>query len=291
MARGEKIDEFTLKLVRVLVFIDEDELKPALVVVADVAVRLQQAKPEREKIIKVHDIGGAFAGGEALGDVLDLRCELGEVLVFLRDGFRDRATGVQRLRENICEHVGFWKARGFHVDLSPGDAGLDEVIGVLAVHDREILAVTKEIRMTPQQPRSDGVKGAAPKRLQFVAEQVRDTAHHFARGFVGKGEEEYAIRRDPVFEQIRDSIGEGAGLARSGTGNDKRRSWRSGDGGMLLLVQFLGIVDLKIDRRMKRLQHVVARHGERLVSECKPRKENGGEEWGLISGKVKGLQG
>ena len=128
--------------------------------------------------------------------------------------------------------------------------------------------------MTPQQPRADGVKCSAPERLQFAAEQVSNAVHHFACGFVGEGQEENTIRRDAVFEQPGDAIGERASFAGARSRDDERRTGRGGDGGVLLLVEFLRVVDLEFDRRVKRLQHVVARHAGRLVGGIESRKKN-----------------
>ena len=65
---------------------------------------------------------------------------------------------------------------------------------------------------------------------------------------------------DALFEQVSDAVGEGAGLARAGPGNHESRAGQGGDGGVLLLIQFAGIIDLQLDGAVKRLKDIFARH-------------------------------
>ena len=99
---------------------------------------------------------------------------------------------------------------------------------------------------------------------QFLAEQIRDAAHHFAGGLVGEGQQQDAVGGDALFEQVRDAVGERAGLARAGAGNDEGRAGRRGDGGELLLVQLARVINLQMDGRMERFQNVLMRHGRQL---------------------------
>ncbi len=59
--RAEQIDEVALELVRVLVFVHENELEAALVTLAHVLVLLQELEPEREQIVEVHHVRGLLA--------------------------------------------------------------------------------------------------------------------------------------------------------------------------------------------------------------------------------------
>ena len=81
MPTGQQINEITLKLVRVLVFVHENELKSFLVMIADVGVFLEQSEPKCEEVIEIHRIRHAFAGGITFLQVGNGRGELGEVIV------------------------------------------------------------------------------------------------------------------------------------------------------------------------------------------------------------------
>jgi len=50
MPRREQVDEVALELVRVLVFIHEDELEPPLVMLPHLGLLLQQPQPLREQV-------------------------------------------------------------------------------------------------------------------------------------------------------------------------------------------------------------------------------------------------
>ena len=66
MPRGQQVNQVALELVRVLVFVHEDELEAALVMFAHVGVLLQQLEPEREQVVEIHRVRRALALGVTL---------------------------------------------------------------------------------------------------------------------------------------------------------------------------------------------------------------------------------
>ena len=102
------------------------------------------------------------------------------------------------------------------------------------------------------------MKRPAPKRREFVPEQIRDAPHHLTRGLVREREQEDAVGWNALFEQIGDAIGERARLARTRARDHERRAGRGGDGGALLFVKFARVVNLQVDGRLKGLQDVIA---------------------------------
>ncbi len=97
-----------------------------------------------------------------------------------------------------------------------------------------------------------------------MSEQIRDAAHHFAGGLVGERQQQDAVGGDALFEQVSDAIGERARLARAGAGDDERGAGRRGDGGELLRIEFVRVINLQMDGSMKRFQHIFARHGRQI---------------------------
>ena len=93
---------------------------------------------------------------------------------------------------------------------------------------------------------------------------VMDPLHHFAGRLVGEGEEEDAFRRDPVFEQPGDAVGEGARLARAGPGEHEAGSRTRGDRRQLLFVQLAGVVDPQVGGRLEGPKLVLTRHSRRV---------------------------
>ncbi len=79
MLRGEQVNQVALELVRILIFVHEDELKSALVMFAHFGIVLQQFQPQREQVVEVHRVRGTFAGDVTLLLVGNLLDELGEI--------------------------------------------------------------------------------------------------------------------------------------------------------------------------------------------------------------------
>ena len=261
----EQVNEVALEPVRVLVFVHEDELEAALVMFAHVRVLLQQPEPEREQVVEIHRVGCAFAGGVTLLHVSNLPGDFLEILELLLQHFRGGLVRVDRQRKDFAEHVGFWEMRAlFGFDAGIGDAGLDQIPRVIAVENREIALVAKQIGVLAQNPRANGMERAAPKRRQLPAQQIGDAPHHFAGGFVGEREQQNSVRRNTLLQQICDAIGKRARLAGTRAGDDERRAGRRGDGGKLLRIQFARVINLQIDFGTERFKHVIARHGAEL---------------------------
>ena len=162
--------------------------------------------------------------------------------------------------------------RPFGFDAGIGDAGLDQILRVVAVENREIAPVPEQVGVLAQNPRADGVKRAAPERRQLPAQQIGDAAHHFAGGLVGEREQQNSFRRDALFQQVGDAISERARLAGAGAGDDERRAGRRGNGGQLLRIQFARVINLQIDFGTERFKHVIARHGAELKGQTPARE-------------------
>ena len=180
MPPGEQVNQVALQPVGVLVFVHEDELEPALVMVAEVRVVLEQLEPEREEVVKIHPVGGPFAGGVALLQAGDFDGELREMAELPGHQFVGGFVRVGREGENLIQHVRLGKVLVLLVNFRVGHAGLDQVLRVVAVEDGEVAPEAEDVGVQPQNPRADGVKRAAPERAQVVAEQVGHAAHHRA---------------------------------------------------------------------------------------------------------------
>ena len=253
MARGEQINQVALQLVRVLILVHEDELKPPLKMFAHVGMVLQQPEPQHEQVVKIHAVRRALAGEITPVLVGNLLGERGEVTEFSLDQFRNRLMRVGRERKNFVQHIRLRKVFVLRVNLRIEQAGFDQILRVVAVENREIPLVAERLGVQPQNPRADAVKSSAPQRAQFVAEQVGNALHHFARRLVREREQQNAVGRNALFQKIRDAIRQRARLARTRAGDDERRTGRRGDGGELLLVEFARVVNVQPDFRRERL--------------------------------------
>ena len=180
------------------------------------------------------------------------------------DGGGDGFGNVEGHRDDVADDFGFWETGFCDFDFGVVDGGFDEVFGVFAIEDGEVAAEAEGIGVFAENAIADGMKCAAPERSEILAEDVVDAAHHLAGGFVGEGKEKNLLGRDTLFEEERDAIREGAGFAGTGAGDDEGGPGRGGDGGVLLFVEFLCVIDLQRTFSTGRFQHVVARHGMKV---------------------------
>ena len=70
--------------------------------------------------------------------------------------------GVDGERKKFIEHLRFREMRAFRFNAGFGDAGLDQVLCVVPVKNREIAAVTEQVGVQTQNPGADGMERAAP---------------------------------------------------------------------------------------------------------------------------------
>ncbi len=252
MARGQQVNQIALELVRVLVFVHEDELEAALVMFAHVGVVLKELEPEREQVVEIHRVGRALALGVKVGQAGNFLIQIAVALVpveqineLLVQQFADGFVRVDGEGENFIQHVRFGEMRAFGFDFGVGDAGLDQILGVVAVKNGEIAPVTERVGVGTEHAGADGMKGAAPKLAQLVAEQIGHAPHHFAGGLVGERQQQNPVGGDALLQQIGDAIGERARLARTRAGDDERRAGRRGDGGQLLRIQLARVINLR----------------------------------------------
>ena len=111
---------------------------------------------------------------------------------------------------------------------------------VVVVVDREIPRQAQVLRLAPQQPRAERMKGRHPHipgRVPARAQQLLNAVFHHARGFVGEGDRQNRARRHALLDQMRHAIGDHARLARACAGQDQQRSFRRQHSFTLAFVQ------------------------------------------------------
>ncbi len=91
---------------------------------------------------------------------------------------------------------------------------------------------------------ADGMKRASPQLAHIAPDQIGHAPHHFLGGFVCKRQQQNAIRRHALFQQIRHAISERARLARARAGNHQRRPRQRRHRCALRFVQLRFVVDL-----------------------------------------------
>src|SRR5205085_3717318 len=99
---------------------------------------LQQLEPKNQQIVKIHDVAGALPGGIPLADLLDLQRKMAKFLMETCENLGNALVRVGSQREDFNQDFRFWEARRFYVDLGFGNAGGNQVLGILAIDDAEI---------------------------------------------------------------------------------------------------------------------------------------------------------
>ena len=260
MPGGEQIDQIALELVRILIFVHQDELETALVMFANIREVLQQFEPEREQIVKVHRVARFFAGQVTLMQIGNLLGELIKITELPREQIPDGLMRIRDQRKNFVQDIRFGEIRAFGFNFGIGEAGFDEVFAVIAIKDGKIALIAQRGGVETERAGADSVESAAPERMKFMAEQVADAAHHFRSGFISESEQQNAIGGNLLFQQESDPIGQSAGFARTSPRDHQSRAWGSGDCGILLLIKFAGIINIQPDFRGERFNDIIERH-------------------------------
>ena len=167
-----------------------------------------------------------------------------------REQLVHRALGIDGEAENLGEHIAFRKPDLLRIDSRCRHDGIDQILLIFAIHDREAARITERASMPAQHSISDRVKRAAPEPAGIHRQKIRDAIEHLPRGLVRESEQQDIARVDPVLEQISDAISQRARLPAARAGDDQQRTRRRGHRRELLLIQLRRVID--VDRRRRR---------------------------------------
>ena len=121
-----------------------------------------------------------------------------------------------------------------------------------------------------QHPGAGRVERHHPHRAGGAADEQLDPLAHLLRGLVGEGDRQDLVgARLPGAEQVRDPVGEHAGLARAGAGQDQQRPLSVRD---RVALRFVEALEQGVDRRCPAcLRLTVAGAPEVLCAACQSR--------------------
>ena len=216
---AEELEEAVLRVVRVLVLVDEDvaeRLAPALERLGET---LEDLHREHEQVVEVDGVRGVEA---ALVQ-----------LVRLRDRLIPERRDARRVLLRRDELV--LRARDLRVDAARREAlrvlpelleaRLDEAHLVLVVVDREGRAVAEPLGLAAQHPAAGRVEGEDPDRARRLPEHPLEALAHLPRRLVRERDREDLVRLHAArADEVRDAVGEDARLPRAGTGDDEERA-------------------------------------------------------------------
>ncbi len=162
MVVREEIDEIGLDLVRILIFVDQDELKLPPIKRGDALVLLQHRQCLFEQVIEIDRVRGLFLFLVASVNIGDFFEQWQKVRELLGEQFLHRCLGVDHKAENLREHIAFRETNFLWIDPRACDNGVDQIFLIFAVHDGEAAVVSERAAVAAQHPVSDRMKCAAP---------------------------------------------------------------------------------------------------------------------------------
>ena len=228
----ERMDEFELRGVRVLILVHHDVAIFGAAGFEGVGMFAEQAQREQNQIVEVHGVAGVQRGFVALGDVLRERAD-----VFVAEDRRAFATVLELAQHR--EH-----RAGVGLLALGGDAAQNlfdraQLFGLVV--DDEVAFVAKLLDVLPQDADAEGVEGGdgravglgVRRKARGAGQKFRDAFLHLAGGFVGEGDGQNILRRDAARDHVRDAVGDDARLARARTSENEHRTI-DGLGGLTL---------------------------------------------------------
>ena len=230
---GEFAHEHVLRVVGVLVLVNEDVAESVMVVLGHVRMVTQQFDGAHDQVVEVDGVGerepmlvfgvddrvqrldvadgadlvAALAGFE-VGRILgELRLDADELVLVVGDASEDGARRV-----------------AFDVDVEFGGDDLDESFGVGGVVDGESVGQSDGLAVAAQDAHTCGVEGGHPHALGDGADERFESFAHLGGRLVGEGDGEDLTGpcAEPA-EDPCDAAGEHARLARAGARADEQR--------------------------------------------------------------------
>ncbi len=225
-------DEGVLGVVGVLVLVDQDVPEAAAVVLGDVREDAQHVDRRHDQVVEVERVGLAqprLVHGVGLGEgLLEAVGGLGgEVLLVDQLVLQVADLGAEGLRR---------EALGVEVQVATDEG--HQALGVGGVVDREGRGEAEPLALAAQDADAGAVERHHPHRVRARADELFDALLHLARGLVGERDREDLTWVDaPLGQQMGDAVGEHAGLAGAGAGDDEQGGAGVHDGRALVLVQ------------------------------------------------------
>lgn len=210
-----------LRVVRVLVLVDEDVAKSLLPLLQGFREALEHVDGQHQQVVEVDRVRGEQAPLVQLVHVRDgLVVEgLDLVRVLVRSD-----QPVLRVRDLVVDPS---RREALRVPLELFEALLHEPDLVGLVVDREVGAVAEPLRFSAQDAAARGVEGEDPEAAAAPAEQAFEPFPHLPRRLVGERDREDLVGLCPDrVDQVRDAVGQHARLARACSRDDQERPFR-----------------------------------------------------------------
>ncbi len=221
----ERVDEFELRGVRVLIFVHHDVTIFRAAGFERVGMLAEQPQREQNQIVEIHGVAGVQRGFVTLGEcarasartlsIAESRRVFAAVLELAQHRQHRAGIGLLALGGNVREDF------------------FDRAELLRFVVDDEIAFVAQFLDVLAQNADAERMEGADGRAVRLCASEsgfrrsgssLRDALLHFARGLVGERDAEDVSRRNAALDHVRDAEGDDARLARARARQDQHRA-------------------------------------------------------------------
>ena len=232
MLGGEELQQPVLRVVRVLVLVDEDVAESVLPVGERLREALERLDGEHQHVVEVDRV-------RAVQPPLIALVHLGNRLVVERRDAAHVLVGPEQLVLGVRDlAVDPARREPLGVDAEILEAGPDDAHLVGLVVDREARRVAEALRLAPEHPPARRVEREDPGGARLPAEHPLEPLAHLAGGLVGERDREDLVGLRAVrADEMRHPVGEHASLAGAGAGDDQQRPVDVQDGFALGRIQ------------------------------------------------------
>ena len=209
MPTGEKTQPEVLGHVGILVFVHKDIAEPALVLIQDVRMVLENRNHMQQQIAEVTSI-------QIFQALLIGRVELYALMIKgAAVGHRHSIRRVGFVLPAINDPRQHPRRPAFFVDVRSHDQLFEQPDLIIRVQNGEVRFQPNQFRVSPQQLHADRVERAEPRHpLHCFTKEATDTVLHLSRGFVGEGDGQNLIRAGGTRHQkMRNAAGQRFGFA------------------------------------------------------------------------------
>ena len=221
MVGGEEVNDISLNPVGVLVFVHQDVLKPLSVEALNLRKVKEEPFPVEQQVIKVHEVELFFPLLVVSRHHDDLINECIEERVAVEDDFINVPLGVEGETDDVLQNVTLGEPPLLGLDLEISHAGIDQVFGVLLIHDGEVALIADELCVVPEDKIPYMVEGASPYLFYVLTDEQLHPVEHLLGRPVRKGDQEDMGWINAGFDQPGYAVGDCPGLPAPGAGNDQ----------------------------------------------------------------------
>ena len=219
-----------LRMIRVLVFVDENVAEPVSVILGHLWATLKQFHRAHDQIIEINGVRhgqamlvlGIHHGDQFLDVAIRDPVTADTGLIIAVHGLQLVPPAGQRVLAIGNPAKDHARRIPLHVNVQIGADEFEQSFAISRVIYGEARFEADLITVSSQDAHACGVEGGDPHAFGFRAYKCGESFLHFRRGLVGEGDGEDAAGPETMRQEPCDASGQHAGLARAGSRADEQ---------------------------------------------------------------------